>query len=569
MKIDWTPAPTTAEGRYQARTPSHPRALTASAVRINFQDRRETEALTRRVSQKNGWQTQAWDYYDYIGEIKFSANLIANTLSKINIYPAYAQSDDSIPSAVRHYPEIEEYHEIIEEIFSLLKTGQGGIAGYLRTAALSQFIAGEHYLVREPANELIGRPEKYTLRSVDEIFIDPTSANRPGEIPQVYIRPEPEITNIKDMIPLPQGSYIARMWRPHPRYSSQADSAMRGVLDDADDLLTYSREGRILSRSRSTASLLFLPDSLDDSANPDDLDPLDPETQNASDDNADSVADYISLALNEAAIQDQHVNHYAPIILRGPADAGRDIRFIDLARTTDNLHTKMAEDKLDRILNALDIPKDLAKGLSDLKYNSGALIEDSLYNSHVEPLILLIVDQLTSGFLRPALLAQGVPPEVVNRVLIWYNPSAIMAKPAKAQSADFGYENGILSAQAWRENLGFTESDQPSQRETAQRMLMQKIALDPALASTLLTTLMPEVMAASRETTRSDSDPGALDALDQALDTTPASITDSSEEIELTPEQVDAIGAQSSQAQSPIPEATPNTTPNTGGFLEP
>lgn len=535
MKINMNSSAPIKDGRYQARKANHPRALTASAVRINLKDPREQASLHRRVTRKNSWQAQAWDYYDYIGTIKFSANLIANTLSKIRIFPAYSASDDVIPSAVRHYPEIEEYAPIIEEVFSLLNTNQGGISGYLRTAALSQFIAGEHFLVQEPGNALYGRQERYTLRSIDEIHVEPGRSK--DDPPQLFIKPEPD-TPKEEYIPLPPDCYIARMWRPHPRYSNQADSSMRGILDDADDYLTYSREGRILSRSRSSASILFIPDSLDDSAYPDDPTTEDPENEDGSDDQHDSVAEHITLALNEQAFQDEHVNHYAPIILRGPAEAGRDIRFIDMNRTMDNLHAKLIEDKMDIILSALDIPKDLAKGLSDLKYNSGALIEDSLYNSHVEPLILLIVDQLTTGFLRPALRAQGIPEEVIEKVLVWYNPSAIMAKPAKAQSADFGYENNLLSGRAWRDAKGYNDSDQPSQREIARKMLLEKINLDPNLANTLLATLMPEVMEATRETTRSDLDPESLDDLNSALgtaDTTPGEIMDSGTDMTLDP----------------------------------
>ena len=565
MEINWDKAPVSEDGRFLARNAAYPRPLTASAVRINFKDQRETQAFTRRINQKNKWQTQAWDYYDYIGEIKFSANLVANTLSKITIFPAYSVSDDSIPTAVRHRKEVKEYLPIIEEIFDLLKTAQGGLSGYLRTAALSQFIAGEHYLIKEPGNPILGTPDKYTLRSVDEIYIEP-SGSRPGEEPKIFIKPDPEAPK-EEYIPLPEGNYIARMWRPHPRFSQQADSAMRGILDDADDLLTFSREARILSRSRSTASLLFLPDSLDDSGFPDDIDPADPDSQDQSDDNGDSIAEYISQALSEAAFQDEHVNHYAPIIIRGPAGIADDIRFIDLSRTTDNLHAKQAEDKLDRILNALDIPKDLAKGLSDLKYNSGALIEDSLYNSHVEPLILLIVDQLTSGFLRPALRAQGVPEDVIRKVLIWYNPSAIMAKPTKSQAANFGYEQNVISGRAWRDANGFNEADQPSERELALKILDKKLALDPTTSSTLLNTLLPTVMNATRDTTRSDTDPDSLDALNNALENNPAPSA-AGDAVELTPDQVDQIGNAGGDSSAITGEPTPEDIPPEN-FIEP
>lgn len=563
-------------GTYIARSASTPRPLTASAVRLNLKDPRESNEFIRRITRKNSWQSQAWDYYDYIGEIKFSANLIANYVSKINIFPAYVTTQDSVPSAVRHHPDVEEYLPLINEIFSLLNTGIGGVSGYLRTAALCQFIAGEHYLVCEPGNPVTGRPERYSVRSTDEIYTDKMALTPSGR-PQVFIKPEPD-SDKDEYIPLPDGTYISRMWRSHPRFSAQADSALRGILDDADDLLTYSREGRILSRSRSSASLLFIPDSLDDSAYPDDP-TQDPEAQDGSDDAHDSLAEYISQALNEAAFQDEHVNHYAPIILRGPADAGDGIRFIDLSRPMDNLHSKMVDDKLDRILNALDIPKDLAKGLSDLKYNSGALIEDSLYNSHVEPLILLLVDQLTSAFLRPALRANGVPEEIISKVVVWYNPSAIMAKPTKSQAANFGYENHIISGAAWRDANGFTTSDQPTQTETGRRLLIDKVVLDPALTNALISKILPELMESARGDSSADRDPNAMDAFDAAMagtSPTPLSGDPADTEIELDPAESEQVMEEFFESRDDAPteesdedeDEDPNPTTPTG-LIEP
>lgn len=563
-------------GTYVARSISHPRPLTASAVRLNLKDPRESNEFVRRVTRKNSWQAQAWDYYDYIGEIKFSANLIANYVSKINIFPAYITSQDSVPSAVRHHEDVEEYLPLIDHIFSLLNTGIGGVSGYLRTAALCQFIAGEHYLVCEPGNPVTGRPERYSVRSTDEIYVDSMTSTSSGR-PQVFIKPEPDSAK-DEYVPLPDGTYIARMWRSHPRFSSQADSALRGILDDADDLLTYSREGRILSRSRSSASLLFIPDSLDDSAFPDDP-TQDPEAQDGSDDAHDSLAEYISQALNEAAFQDEHVNHYAPIILRGPSEAGDGIRFIDLSRPMDNLHSKMVDDKLDRILNALDIPKDLAKGLSDLKYNSGALIEDSLYNSHVEPLILLLVDQLTSSFLRPALRANDVPEEIIEKIVVWYNPSAIMAKPTKSQAANFGYENHIISGAAWRDANGFTATDQPSQTETGRRLLIEKIVMDPALTNALISKILPELMESSRAESSADRDPDAMAAFDAAMaGTTPTPVSgDPNDAVQLDPEEGDQVMQEFYESRgedAPNTEETPAEdeeppAPNQTGLIEP
>lgn len=498
------------DGTINAGAYNAPRSLVASASKIDLKDKKEEERMKKRLDAAK-WQKEAWDYYDFIGEIAFSANLVANILSRINLYVAYNEDSRRVPTPVKEADDSAEYAAIAEAILHLLESGDGGASGLLRDAALNMFIAGEYYLVREPAQFLKGIPEKWQVRSIDEIVVEAKGRNK-----GTYLKSSRTEAR-EDWISLPDGTFISRMWRRHPRFSAEADSSMRSILHDCDDLLLFSREARAISASRIPAGILFLPDALDNSAQSDGSD----FESDGSDDVQESILDEMLEAFTGPINDESHANSQVPLIMRGPADMGEKIKLIQLAKNIDPMFEKMVTQKLDRILASLDIPKDVAKGLSNVKYSNGIVIEESLYKSHIEPLTLMIVDSLTNGFLRPALIKQGIPEDVVSRMVVWYDPSAITAKPSKAEAANFGIENNILAGSAWRAANGFSESDKPTEDDISQNLVVDKLILSEQMSERLLDRLLPDTMKSIREETLSTSNPGSVEDLNSALGLAP------------------------------------------------
>lgn len=486
-----------------------PRPIVASAARVNLKSAIDTEQLATRMRRVQ-WQSDAWDYYDAIGEIKFTANLVSNVLSRINIFVGLVDDSARIPNNIKYQDILDEADvNTANNILGLLETGDGGTADLLRLAALNLFIAGEFYLVKMPGNSYTGVPEKWEIHSVDEIVTEGS-----GSKVDVYIRTSPEEKK-EFWKKIPKNGYICRMWRKHPRYSAEADSSVRGILDDADDLLLYTREERAVSKSRIAAGILFIPDGLSDASTPDsDAD----DDSDGTDFDEYDIADDITDALVAPLGDESNVHSVAPLVIRGSDEVGEKIKYIAFNRPTDPMYHNKIQFKLDRILSALDIPKDIAGGLSNVKYSNGQIIEDSLYKSHIEPMVLMICDILTSGFLRPALIANGVPVDVANKLVVWYDPSSITSKPSKSEAANFGIENDLVSDYAWRAANGFAESDAPDEKQYARKILTSKLVLsDPALQANLLDLVLPTLMNASRETSLGNSDPASAGALGDAL----------------------------------------------------
>lgn len=501
----------------QALPSNTPRALTASAVRVNLKDKKEIEAVAaRRMTDK--WQEEAWEYYDYIPEVSFSANLVANILSRINLYVGYVTNTASVPSNITDVKDIEkELAEAAEEVLYLLESGNGGTSGVLRDAALNFFIAGECYLVREPARFSNGMQEKYQIRSINEIISTTTSRK-----PTLAIKPRRD-SKQTDYIMLPQDGYVARLWKTHPRYGDEADSSMRPLLELCDSLLLLERTINAQAKAKLPAGILFIPDGIsngyqsDGDMQPeygDDGEPIAP----LSDDGSDAFEEELNRALTGPLSDETSAAVVQPLLIRGAPELGEKIRHIDLSRPFDISHNTMAQGKLDRILAGLDIPKDVAAGLSGVKYSNAILIEEQLYKAHIEPLILMIVDALTTSFLRPALIAAGFDQKDVNKVVVWYDPSAITAKPSKAEASVTLYGIGALSLDAVRRANGFSDSDAPDELERLQRFAMEKGMLNEATTEMAVDSILPEGFKEElRKKQLANSDPAAVESLGDAL----------------------------------------------------
>lgn len=493
-----------------------PRGITASATRVDLKNKKEIDAINKR-RQADVWQEHAWEYYDLIGEIKYTANLVASITSRVNLYVGYVEKTADVPSDVNQVKKLDpEFVKQAEDILYLLESGNGGSAGLLRNAALNLFVAGECWLVNEPARFSTGEPSKYQIRSVQEVV----ATN--GRNSQLAIKPRRD-SKPGDFILLPSNGFASRIWRNHGRFSDEADSSIRGILDICDQLLILDRSASAAAQSRMNAGVLFMPDGLSNVTQADGDLGVPGEMAELTDDIEESFEEEFIAGILTPVSDITSGAALVPTILRGPEDLGEKIRHITMERSVDPALAGRSERLLERILGGLDIPKDVAAGMSSVKYSNAIIIEEQLYKAHIEPLILLICDSLTIGFLRPALRAQGWPEDVVNRAVVWYDPSAITAKPSKAEAAVTLYGMKLLGAEAVLRANGFTPADAPTEMERIQRMAEERAVLSDAMSETLLNSIVPEELQnKAREQALAASDPESANALTNALGGEPA-----------------------------------------------
>jgi hypothetical protein len=226
-----------------------------------------------------------------------------------------------------------------------------------------------------------------------------------------------------------------------------------------------------------------------------------------------------------------------PLIIRGPAELGDKIKQFKFERSFDPALAQRADRVLERILQGLDVPKDIVTGLANVRYSNAVQIDESLYKAHIEPLLLLISDALTVVYLRPYLKSVGYEDSDVQRIVVWFDPSAISTRNDRAADADSGFEKMAISLDTWRRTHGFSDADAPEPTEIALRLLFQRGAITPELSEALLNTIAPDLFQAARASQQANS-------------------------VAPVPTEVqDILSGQAEPAPAPAPEATPEPAP--------
>lgn len=480
-----------------------PRPLTAAAAQVKLDDKSEAEYFrSRRQSASTAWQTEAWEYYDAIGEVKYAFNLVASVVSRIRLYAAVVDNPAETPVPIRNTDLVEpRLAQAAERALARLDSAYGGQAGLLKDAALNLQVTGECYLVQVPERIGSGLPESWDVRSVDELQVDQKG--------NYIINPRRDVggggsmsssmsSGNKDLIKLPNGSFVGRIWRSHPRYSMESDSSLRGLLDLCAELLLLNRTFRATARSRLNAGALYLPDGLSVAASPDPDYPYDEEgnynEQYNPEEAADDFEDQLIDAMTTPIKDEDSASAVVPLIIRGPAELGDKIKQFKFERSFDPALAQRADRVLERIMQGLDVPKDVVTGLANVKYSNALQIDEALYKAHIEPLMLLIVDALTVMYLRPYLIANGYPEAEVNKVQIWYDPSQVATRNDRAADADMGFDKMAISFGSWRRAHGFSEADAPDPTELALRLILTKGSLAPETTESMLSVFSPEVM---------------------------------------------------------------------------
>lgn len=513
------------------------RTITAAGRRINLTSAADLTALKRSTPDLD-WQTRAWNAYDTIGEVHYAANFTANLISKLTFFPAAVPQDNAntTPVYAANVPSLTPgLATAAENALRRLTTtpppanttapapaptapnqGHTNFSDFIRLLALHLFIPGEAYICQIPRSYTTA--ESWQIRSVDEVLVTDDPAY------PILLRDTPATTpaTATTATKLPPTAFVARVWRRHPRFAALADSSMKAVIDTVDDFNTLRASFTATARSRLNTGILYVPDGLA-ASNPGAAAPAPGADTPEEDEFENALLEGMLTPVQDPASPAAVV----PILVRGPAELGEKIRTITFDRTFDPSLIHQADRALERILQGLDLPKEVISGIASAKYANAIVIEETTFRAHLEPLAIAICDIITEVYLRPALTAAGFSPHQAAQITLWYDSNTVVRRPNREQSAIAAYDRFALSSRALREATGFAETDAPTPSEVILRMMFQRGPLGPELAEALMRAIAPIMLA---------------DATDAAA----------TAESALPPELLEALGA---------PNPTPTPTP--------
>lgn len=428
--------PWSRKSRRRRAMPSAPGSILAAARQL-------TATRSRSQYSAQAWQTEAWDLYEQVGELRYVSVSQADTVGRIPTFPAEHLVEGADPEPVES--------GAVKEIFGVLG-GNAERAEIIRNLALQVLVAGTGWLVGIPPDKdsAPGLPPDssdvrladlmWVVRSVEDV------SNRQG-----VTRVRMEDGSFREMAT--EDAWLVRVQRPHPRIADQADSPVRSVLPILREIVQLTKHVSAQVDSRlAGAGLLLVPESIRTD-----------EQSDQPDDGTDGRdGDFVGALIESMVtpIRDRDVaSAVVPLVATVPDDVVDKVRHVSFSSALDQVAMQLREEAIRRLALGLDAPPEVLLGMTQANHWSAWQIEESRVRTQIVPLIAMICDALTRELFRPALEAAGVPDS--DRYSLWYNPTDLLLRPNRAADAQALHDRGALSEEALRREAGFDESDAP------------------------------------------------------------------------------------------------------------
>ena len=464
-------------------------AVVATATRLDLTNKKLLAAMGRRSAQTEV-QTECWEYYDAIPELKFAIGYVGHQMAKIVLRVGVIDPlnpskpiplDDPLAASLGVAPDILSAAQAELE---RLASDIGGQPEMQRQFAMNMDVAGQCYLVGQAevvdGMGMVVRPERWDIKSVSEVEIDTEG--------KIKLRSTPGGSQ-EELNPDTDACIEFRI--PHPRWSGLADSFVMGTLNDCRAVTVLSQQIIAEANSRLGAGLLLMPNEID----------FTEQFPGEGDDEAendepqrDGLLEAIEAAATMPIEDPRSAASVVPLILRAESTYLDAIRKVDLGRPTDGAIDTRIEARVRRIARGLNLPVEVVEGLMETTFANADQIDRATYEDFFVPRVGVLTECLTTGYLRPNLRdvfgSLVADPAIIDRIVVWADPSALVSPIDPEKSADTGFQYGMLSEEAWRRVKGWTESDAPGAAELAQRIGMRRGQINADLAEALLMALM-------------------------------------------------------------------------------
>jgi hypothetical protein len=446
------------------------RSLVASAAILTPQE----GLRLAKVSRRREWQRASFGYARALPEVGYAMRFLANNAAHIRLYAGdrppgvdeVAELTDEYGWVESTEPNVDAYdpdalpedlvlaaRAAVDELTGYSPSGGG--AAILSPITRNYETAGECYLVGRyfpDANAGAGR-EEWAVRSVSELsFQEGRFRGMDPDLPPGYFRLTTGEGRDAESVDLDPGTTtVYRLWTADAEWSSEPDSPMRSLIGVCERLLLIERGDDAALRSRASGNgLLLWPEELD--AIPDDDDEEEDEFDR------DFVTQLTTpLTLDGSAAQ------VVPMIKRGAYQYLDRVRHLTFGRPLDPLTSEREARLLTRLGIGLDVPPEVITGLSDVNHWNAWQISSDTFRHHQEPITIAAVEGLTLAYMRTRLRsANRWPEDLIRRVVIWFDPSSLVAPADMSSAANDAHDRGLITDEGYRQLRGIDESLAPA-----------------------------------------------------------------------------------------------------------
>lgn len=403
--------------------------------------RYDDPARTRR-----SWQEEAWRFYDESGALRYGVTWESNLCKRARLLAAKVPPGGDEPEILDSGPA--------SEAMDAFGGGFDCRTQLLYSLAVQLLVPGACYL--------IGTGEKWKVLSGDALRIK--SHATPG-FPAVY----EERVGEGAWEELPLESLVVRVWRPHERFSWDADSPTRAALPALRELQRVEQyiDATLVSRVAGAGFFIFPQEARFPTA---------PKENSGQHPFVTEVMNVMMTAVKQPGTASQIV----PIPIEVPAEYADKFKFVTWSSEVSDKIIELRQSALKSLSIAVDIPPEILLGMGDVNHWTSWQLEEAAIKVHVEPLLQVIVAELSKVYLRPVLIAGGMSPEEAEDFIVWFDTSDIVSRPDRSANAIQVYDRGELSGEALRRETGMADTDEPTDEELA-KWAYKKLVGDPTL----------------------------------------------------------------------------------------
>lgn len=469
--------------------------VSTAALRQIGDESKQSRRRRRQISQSDReWQTDCFDMADKVGELGALLEMQANTLSLCG-FPVRRWDEDAAAWVANDpLPEDQKakdgepkkkdpYDARPGNVMRAFIGPDGGPEELYRRCGYHLFCVGESQLLATKIDDGL----LWEFLSVEELRLqaDGTYARyENGFAGQPVVLDEAETD-----------FYTARIHQSSARYSGLATSQVKRVLPILQEIVTLTMMVDAVAKSRVAANMLFIPDELSFAPDPE---PSDEEGEETDADTPPGDQNDDDGVVDEATLIDDLFDHMTaplidpgssarlvPIIIRGKAEYGKEIRVISLARELDMWAQELRMEALGRLAQGLDAPPEAMAGKGSANHWTAANIDTEFIVKHIQPQGRRIAAFLTTAYLRPMLIQyENMTEDEAENWMIEFDPSPVIARADEAKSArdlaDWLSDEALLSA------CGFTKADLANTETLRQRRLWTLVKEAPAVYGRLI-----------------------------------------------------------------------------------
>lgn len=424
------------------KTAPRPSAMVASAAQLRL----DTDFT--RAKKGNAWQKLGWDFYDSIGEYRYTVDWLGAMVGKTRLYAGHMGQ-----GGVLEAKEGPAY-EYVEALFG----GAGAKAEIMRQLGIHFTVAGEAMILGT------ARTDAETGETVDSgWYVAASEALTRNEVAKGAI----EWRIDGERLPVEAG-FATRVWRPHPVRFSQSNSATRAVLGILEQLRTLDLRIMAQLNSRLIGAGIFL---ISDEMT------LPTQTDEGESVIAANTADEVMKLLQTsmaAALSDQgSAASQVPIVITAPTAAIEAAKRITFWSELDEHAKELRDETIRRLALGMDVPPEVLTGVAETNHWAAWASDESAIKAHGEPLAMSITQALTEGLLWPYLQSEGVPDW--QDWIIGADTTMMRARPNRASEAIQLWDRGAINSETLRRETGFDDENALSPEEE-RKWLLWRIA---------------------------------------------------------------------------------------------